>query len=54
MNDLSFEKNINGLYSDRMVSFWKSLKEGYDKFKNDFEELKIRVDKEGNYQFGNE
>lgn len=34
-----------------IVAFWKNLKTGYDRFKTNPQELKIKVNKEGEYTF---
>jgi murein L,D-transpeptidase YafK len=39
------------LVDDSMMSFWNNLKEGYDTFLQDNEELKFTVDKAGKYIF---
>lgn len=33
-----------------LIQFWDNLKPGYDKFHTSFQELKMKVDKNGNYQ----
>lgn len=38
-------------YSEELINFWKDLKTGYDLFQINKEELKIKVDKFGNYIF---
>ena len=38
-------------YSEKLINFWKDLKTGYDLFQRNKEELKIKVDKFGNYIF---
>lgn len=38
-------------YSEELINFWKDLKTGYDLFQRNKEELKIKVDKVGNYIF---
>lgn len=38
-------------YSEELINFWKDLKTGYDLFQINKEELKIKIDKFGNYIF---
>jgi murein L,D-transpeptidase YafK len=38
-------------HDSTLVAFWANLKQGYDVFHTDFKELKVRVDKDGNYLF---
>jgi murein L,D-transpeptidase YafK len=37
--------------SPSLISFWKNLKEGSDKFYSQFKQITVTVDKEGNYIF---
>ena len=37
--------------NQELLGFWNNLKVGYDKFQKDFQELKVRVDANGNYLF---
>ncbi|MDQ3191017.1 MAG: L,D-transpeptidase family protein [Bacteroidota bacterium] len=52
MTDENFEKHKTK-YSDNfeLISFWTNLKTGYDKFEKELTEVKITVDKQGNYLY---
>ena len=49
MTDQNFSTYKNQPNNNSLVDFWTNLKTGYDKFMVDKKELKISVDKYGNY-----
>lgn len=52
MSDIHFEL-YKKKYADNpeLISFWKNLKEGHDKFMTEKKELAYTIDNEGNYNF---
>lgn len=48
-NTLAFQNQYKS--SEALLKFWNNLKSGYEKFHNDFQELKITINKNGDYLF---
>jgi murein L,D-transpeptidase YafK len=51
MNDETMTLMEMLLDDEKLISFWKNLKEGYDKFLENKTEITVKVDAKGKYLY---